>query len=132
MIKNITMSGRIESGLRVARALVALVGGIALKGCGVIEGINCALDTDFAKEYYLSEADVNFTNNAGGIATMYVLIDTSISTENIADGATSRTYTVSSGAHTIAFRNSADGSAACPTANVKLKACSTSNFNCSG
>ena len=132
MIKYTQMSGRIASGMRIARGLVALIAGIALTGCGVVEGINCALGTDLGKEYYLSEADVNFTNNAGGIATMYVLIDTSISTEDIADGATSKTYTVSTGGYTITFRNSADDSAACPATSVKLKACSTTNLSCSG
>jgi hypothetical protein len=109
-----------------------MIAGIALTGCGVVEGINCALGTDLGKEYYLSEADINFTNNAGGSATMYVDIDASGSTEDIADGATSKIYTLSTGGHTITFRNSADDSVACPAASVKLKACSTTNLSCSG
>ena len=124
MTKQIRMSGRIASGMRVTRVAAVLIAGFALTAC---ESLTCALGIN-------NDAKVTFTNVTGGLnnATLHVLFDGSNVTGNISDGATSGAHSTSSGSHSVLFRRTADNSAACSPSIPDLKACATTNFSCTG
>lgn len=129
MTKNIEVSGTIS---RAARLVAVLVAGLALTACGGDGGGLPGLPGLSACETN-NTAEVSFRNTAGATGdTMHADIDQVNVTGNIADGATSGPYTVSSGSHAVRFHDTSSGAILCAERTDNYAQCSSTTWSCSG
>ena len=125
MTKHLEMSGMIATGMRVARVVAMLAAGLALTACP---------DSDLPLVQPCeanNTANVAFTNSGlGGGPSLYAEWDGADLTGPIAEGATSSTYTVSAGSHTLTFRDASTNAAVCSQGTQTVGQCTYTQFYC--
>lgn len=123
MTKHIQMSGMI---VRVVGVVAVLIAGLALTACPDKPDLILVQPCEAN-----NTANVAFTNTGlGNGPSLYAEWDGADLTGPIADGATTSTYTVSAGSHTLTFRDASTNAAVCSQGTQTVGQCTYTQFYC--
>ena len=126
MANHIQMSGMIATRMRVARVVAVLIAGLALTACHKDSDLPLVQPCEAN-----NTANVAFTNSGlGNGPSLYAEWDGADLTGPIVEGATSSTYTVSAGSHTLTFRDASTNAAVCSQGTQTVGQCTYTQFSC--